>query len=200
MIGYVIGAVVLLALGFIAYRTLKVKTQANELNEARYERIRSLVDIIERGGVPTAEEVAPFALGLGTREATFDLLLGINRLDLFPSDLVSIQKSAEANMSTWLEFPTELDALPDEIEHVRRVTIPFDEANRVHYEVFRFRVNEPHWAAADGWLLGVVGPYFDDSKPYDFPGGTFSRFKKFGTVEPEEEVAWVHENIAMRRG
>jgi hypothetical protein len=200
MTGYIIGTIVSAILGFVFFRRWKVGRQSKELNERRFQRIKSLVDIFDRGQTPTVEEVRPFAQSIGTREATFRLLSEKQRLDLFPADLLTIEKGAESNLSTWLEFPTELDALPDEVEHLKRVTIPFDKENNVHYEVFKFRVNEPHWASKDGWILGVVGPYFDDSKPYDFPAATFSRFSsKFGTIEPEDEVKWVHNNIAMRR-
>jgi hypothetical protein len=87
------------------------------------------------------------------------------------------------------------------MEHVKRVTFDFDRQNNfVHYEVFKCRVNEPHWAAKDGWFLGVVGPYFDDSKPYDFPQATFSRIDStIDKITPDEEAKWVHENISMRR-
>jgi len=81
---------------------------------------------------------------------------------------------------------------------VKRVTIKYDN-NNVYYYVFKFKINEPHWAAKDGWMLGVVGPYFDDSKPYDFPSGTFSRLSsKYETTSPDDEAKWVHENISMK--
>lgn len=198
MTGYIIGIGVFVTLGFLFYRKWKVAKQNKELNESRFERIKSLVDIFDRGQIPTVDEIDPFARNVGTREATFRLLSEKQKLDLFPVNLMTIEKGAEANLSTWLEFPTELDALPDEIEHLKRVTIPFDKDNDVYYEVFKFRAHEPHWASKDGWMLGVVGPYLDDSRPYDFAAATFSRFNKLGTIEPEEEVKWVHNNIALR--
>jgi hypothetical protein len=84
------------------------------------------------------------------------------------------------------------------MELVKKVTYKIENEN-VYYYVFKFRINEPHWAAKDGWMLGVVGPYFDDSKPYDFPGGTFSRLSKIDSVSADDEAKWVHENIAMTR-
>ena len=48
-------------------------------------------------------------------------------------------------------------------------------------------------------MLGVVGPYFDDSRPYDFTS-TFSRINsKLGEISAKDEAKWVHENIAMAR-
>jgi hypothetical protein len=176
-----------------------VNTQSQKLASERFERIKPLLVKFDGGQAISADEVKPFAFGLGTREATYELLKEKNSLNLFPAELLTIEKGAEANLATWLEFPTELDAIPDEMEHIKRVTIPFDKENNVYYHVFKFRTNEPHWAAKDGWMMGVVGPYFDDSKPYDFPGATFSRLSSLvGTITPEEEAKWVHENISMR--
>ncbi len=199
MVTYIIGTIVLLLIGFAIYRNWKVNKQNQELNEKRFQRIKYLVDKFESGHNPTDDEVRPFATNLATREDTYGLLKEKDKLSLFPSDLLTIEKGAEASLATWLEFPTELDALPNEIEHLKKVTIPFDNENNVHYHVFKFRVDEPHWAAKDGWMLGVVGPYFDDSKPYDSPGATFSRLSsRLGTIEPEEEAKWVHNNISMK--
>ncbi|HAB53405.1 MAG TPA: hypothetical protein DCE80_14740, partial [Ignavibacteriales bacterium] len=156
---------------------------------------------LESGQDLTQTDILPFAKNIKTRQLTFQLLNDHNKTDLFPKEFYSIEKAAESYLVNWLEFPTELDACPDEIEHIKRVTFDFDGNNNfVHYEVFKYRVNEPHWAAKDGWILGVVGPYFDDSKPYDFPQATFSRVSStVDKVSPDEEAKWVHENISMRR-
>jgi hypothetical protein len=117
---------------------------------------------------------------------------------LFPDIFNTIEKGAETDLANWLEFPTELDACPDEIELEEKVIIDFDGDNLCYY-VFKFRTYEPHWAAKDGWILGVAGPYFDYSKPYDFVS-VFSRFtSKQGEISPKEEAKWVHDNIAMIR-
>jgi hypothetical protein len=199
MMIYAIGAVVLFIAGFVFYRNWKVNGQSQKLASERFERIKPLLEKFDGRQNISVDEVKPFAFGLGTRETTYELLKEKDRLDLFPSELLTIEKGAEANLATWLEFPTELDAIPDEIEHIKRVTIPFDKENNVYYHLFKFRTKEPHWAAKDGWMMGVVGPYFDDSKPYDFPGATFSRLSSLeGTITPEEEAKWVHENISIR--
>lgn len=124
-----------------------------------------------------------------------------NKTNLFPQEYNSLIAEAESNLANWLEFPTEFDAWPNEIEHIKRVIFDFDQQNNfVHYEVFKYRADEPHWAAKNGWILGVVGSYFDDSKPYDFPKATFSRVSStIDKVTSDEEAKWVHVNISMRR-
>lgn len=198
---FILTPIALIIIIFVACRFNKVKRQNNKFNHERFDRIKELYSKMENGEHLTHEDVAPFAENVLTRETTFQLLKDHSKTDLFPQEYYSIVKGAESNLATWLEFPTELDACPDEIEHIKRVTIDFDGQNNfVHYEVFKYSVNEPHWAAKDGWMLGVVGPYFDDSKPYDFPHSTFSRIgSTIDKVLPEEEAKWVHENISLRR-
>ena len=197
----IIGALVVMVVVFMIYRNIKVNKQNKEINEQRYERIKPLVQKLEAGENLTTKDVEQFAEKLKTREVTFQLLAEHNRLDLFPEKFNNLVSGAAGNLANWLEFPTELDACPDEMEHMERITFDFDGQNNfIHYEVFKYRIDEPHWAAKDGWMLGVVGPFFDDSKPYDFQAATFSRVSStVDKVTPKEEAKWVHENIAMRR-
>jgi hypothetical protein len=197
----VIGFIVLAIVIFVIYRTWSVKKQNRKLNEQRFERIKPLYEKLESRQFITTEDILPYARNLLTREVVFQLLREHNKTDIFPKEYFTLIKGAENNLANWLEFPTELDACPDEIEHVRRVTFDFDGQNNfVHYEVFKYRVDEPHWAAKNGWILGIVGPYFDDSKPYDFPHATFSRVNStLNEITPDEEAKWVHDNISKRR-
>lgn len=197
----IIGLIFLVIILFAVFRLQKVKNQNRKLNEQRFERIKSLYDKLESGQPVTTEDILPYSKNLLTRMTTYQLLSHHGKSDLFPKEYFSIVKGAESNLANWLEFPTELDACPDEIEHIKRVSFDFDGQNNfVHYEVFKYRVNEPHWAAKDGWMLGVVGPYFDDSKPYDHAQATFSRVSStLDKVSPDEEAKWVHENISKRR-
>jgi hypothetical protein len=197
----IVGIIILAVATFVVYRLMTVKRQNSKLNAERFDRIKPLYDKLESGQTLTTEEVLPYAKNLLTRETTFQLLNEHAKIELFPKEYNTLIKGAESNLANWLDFPTELDICPDEIEHIKRITYDFDGHNNfVHYEVFKYRVNEPHWAAKDGWILGVVGPYFDDSKPYDFPHSTFSRVSStVDKVTPDEEARWVHENISLKR-
>ena len=197
----IIGLIVLAVVVFAIYRFKTVHRQNKKLNAKRFNRVKELYDKLESGQELTEKDILPFAKNILTRETVFQLLADYGKTNLFPNEYNTLIKAAESNLANWLEFPTELDACPDEIEYIKRVTFNFDGQNNfVHYEVFKYRVNEPHWAAKDGWCLGVVGPYFDDSKPYDFPQATFSRIgSTLEKVTPDEEAKWVHENISMKR-
>ena len=194
----VIGVIVFAIILFAVYRYIVVNIQNNKLNKIRLARIEPIYEKLRNEIELTKEEVLPFTSNLLTRETTFQLLNQYKKIELFPDYFNTIEKGAESNLANWLEFPTELDACPDEMELEEKVTIDFD-GNNVYYYVFKFRTNEPHWASKDGWMLGVVGPYFDDSKPYDFTS-VFSRLSsKLNEIDAKDEAKWVHENIAMAR-
>lgn len=197
----IVGLIVLAIVIFAVYRLVNVKRQNNKLNAERFEKVKELYDKLESGQEIIEVDVLPFAKNILTRQTAYQLLADHNKTNFFPKEFNNLISGAESNLANWLEFPTELDVCPDEIEHIKRITFDFDGQNNFcHYEVFKCRVNEPHWAAKDGWFLGAVGPYFDNSKPYDFPHSTFSRISsKLDKVTPEEEAKWVHENISYRQ-
>jgi hypothetical protein len=197
----IIGILALALLIFAMYRYIKVKWQNEKLNWESFNRVKPVYDKLIHREDLTGEEVFPYAKNILTRETVYNILEKYKRTDLFPKEYYTIVKAAESNLANWLEFPTELGVCPDEMEHVKRVTFDFDGQNHfVHFEVFRYRVNEPHWAAKEGWNLGVVGPYFDDSEPYDFPASTFSRIGGMSDkVTPDGEAEWVYENIFKKR-
>ncbi len=195
----VIGIVVLIVIIFMIYRYFAFQKEGAENQKLRFERIKPLQEKLINKEEINKEFVFEYAKDNKTRELTYEILSEHNKAELFPKEYFTIESGAESSLVNWLEFPTELGQAPNDIIHVKNVTIKFD-GNDVYYHVYKYITKEPHWAAKDGWMLGVVGPYFEDSKPYDFPAATFSRCSsKFGEIEPEEEAKWVHENIALKR-
>jgi hypothetical protein len=200
MLTIIITLLVLPVITVSSYRFI-VFTKANaKISKKRFARVKPLYSKLKDGELITKDDVYEYAKNLLTRVMAFELLQHNNVAGIFPGEFNTFEKAAESNLANWLEFPTELNTCPDEIQHVKRVTIYVDEENHfVHYEVFEFRINEPHPAAKRGWMLGVVGPYFDDSEPYDYPSCTYSRFSRNSTIGScEEEAIWVHENILMQ--
>ena len=114
-----------------------------------------------------------------------------DRSSIFPQQYNTVEKSAESFLVNWLEFPTELNAAPDEIELADSIILPGQPD--LEYLVFRFKSRR----LADQWMLGVVGPFGNDSKPFEIPKRIFSRFNVAGTVSALDEVRWVHTNIAV---
>ena len=196
----IIGILVLIVVLFIMYRVFTIRRAQRKFNQEKFERIEPLIDKFDTKEGVTKADVLPYAANSSTRAITYHLLDDNDKLYLFPIQYETIEKAAESHLTNWLEFPDELGCAPDEMTLLERVSIDFEGSNAYYY-IFKFMINEPHWAAKEGWILGVVGAYFDDSKPFDFPKATFSRFSsKFGEITPEDEAKWVHENIALTKG
>ena len=198
----VLTALVLTMAGHIVWRVIvSFRKATRQESQKRFERVKLLCDQLQLGLPLVQSDIYDYAKNRLTREATFQLLQNSHLTNLFPEEFYTIEKAAESNLANWLEFPTELGTYPDEIEHLKKVSIAVEEPiHFVHYHVYRFRVNHPHWAATQGWMLGVVGPYTDTSKPYDHPNSTFSRLGNISDANlPDEEAHWVHENISLCR-
>lgn len=174
------------------------KKHKRKTAEIKYLRVQPLYLKLKNREEPDPQEIYAFANDTLTREETFCVLLDHGRQDLFPAEFYTIEKAAESYLENWLDFPTELDSCPDEMEYVAKVNLTDDKITSI-YHVFRFCIGEPHWAAKKGWMLGVVGPYNDDSKPYDFPSATFSRFISSAETNPNDEALWVHNQLKSGR-
>ena len=177
---------------FFIYRSQAEKLENDISEEQRFIRVQQLYERLHDQQMTSESELMEYVKNISTREIVYQLLQTYHKEELFPKAYYTFEYAAASNLANWLEFPTELGTCPDEIEHVKKV----DAANgKEFYHVFKFRVTAPHWAAENGWMLGVVGPYTGDSKPYDTPKHTFSRYAKENESTPEEEVRWVIANI-----
>ena len=88
---------------------------------------------------------------------------------------------AQEQLSTWLAYPTELAARPDEIQPVGSAEVATEEGPADMF-IFRFRTREPHWAAHNGWMIGVAGPYVRSQQPTR-EGHSYT----FSALTPEDE-------------
>ena len=193
-------ALLLTATASLVYPLISLGRTAREASKQRFKQLQFLFNKLERGQSITGSDVYDCAKNILTRQATFQLLQKWDLTAIFPEEFYTMEKAAESNLATWLEFPTELGICPDEINYLKKVAINLDDQiNFFCYYVFRFRMKPPHWIANKGWMLGVVGPYFDNSQPYDHPNSTFSRFHNItdSNFAAEEEAKWVHEYISL---
>ena len=102
-------------------------------------------------------------------------------------------------MVRWLAYPTELGRAPDEIDQIAVVPVEVEDGPADLY-VFKFKTFEPHWAAKDGWTVGVSGPFLESEQPTpNGKGGTFSRFDSFDSQSIEQHVEAIRENFGNWR-
>ena len=197
---YIAGAIAVAVVGFIIWRYLATVQGQRKLIIGLLEKVAPVSDALDSNKEPDALVVHQLANDPVTRCALYDTLLTHHRLDLFPDELLTWPAIAEADMVFWLSHPNELETPPDEIELAGKVSKRFPNLpTNLHYFVFKFRVDPPHWAAKNGWMAGVAGPYNLKTKPMPGGSGTFSRLEPFDSRSLKEHVEFSH-NIATENG
>jgi hypothetical protein len=180
-----------IAFAWTMYRALYVNKRSRKLTEEKFHLFEDIIGKLISGQTIEPERVLELAQNPSTRFNLFKILERFDQGSVFPRQYNTVEKSAERFLVNWLEFPTELSAAPDEIELADRINLPG--LPDLEYLVFRFKSRR----LTGQWMLGVVGPFGVDSKPFEIPQRIFSRFNATGTVSPLDEVRWVHTNIAV---
>lgn len=188
-----LGGVALLILIFVAWRYY-MTVRGRWVYFHALSGIAPVLKALRVGTIPDSAEVLRFAEDRRTRKVLFDTLTEAKRLDLFPSQYLTWEALAESDLALWLWHPNELGSPPDEIELMAKVPAPSPALpHPSEYFLFRFRTQPPHWAAKDGWMAGVAGPYMTAGDPSPHAGGTFSQFEPYDSRSPEEHVKIIHE-------
>jgi hypothetical protein len=191
----IIGFCVLLIVPILFFlRHHYVKQNLERLIQVKYAAIKTLMMTLESGSAVNKTEVMVIAQNPALRITLFRMLETFGRSEVFPTEFYTEERGAESYMVNWLEFPTELGQAPDEILLMKIVTL--EVKIRIHYYVFKFRTISPRWASKLEWMLGVCGPYNNESTPFDVPRRVFSRFNQASQINLETEVQWVHDNIS----
>ena len=192
----IVGGLVALVAIFVVWRIYATIVGGSRAYKARLAAIGPVTTALANGSEPSEADVLRFARDRVTRQVLFEVLREAGRIDLFPSELRTWPALAEANLVAWLCHPNELQVPPDEIELM--ATLPAPGAADTHYFLFRYKTNPPHWAAKDGWMAGVAGPYDLTKDPEPYAPGTFSRFEAFESRTHEEHVA-IHHRLVIER-
>ena len=160
----------------------------------RDEKLLARIDPIGRkidaGETVSPQEVATLAAQPEIRHMLFAVLRQMNRHDLLPNDYLSSISQGESALAYWMMHPNELQGAPEEIEFVETVKRPVN-GQDADFHVYRYKMPSGHWAAKDGWLLGLAGPIRVDCEPYVDMLGAFSRAGDIeGKVNPTDLVDW----------
>ncbi len=185
----ILGLILLVVVLFLAYLVYVTYSESKHVVRIKNKLI-PIVSALENGQEPNSELVRSLAADPETRNRLFDCLAAFDRLEAIPPEYRTQLAIAESDMVYWLCHPNELRQPPDEIEMMETVEIDLGaEAGRKRFYVFRYRTHPPHWAAGDGWMAGISGPYpLDESEIVTMPGSTFSDFEPFDARTPEEHV------------
>ena len=185
------GVVVAALLGaFILWRWTSVARGARQRDERLLARLDPIGQKIDAGGAVSPEEIGSLAAPPEIRHMLFGLLREMGRPDLLPTKYSSSIAQGESALAYWMMHPNELQDAPEAIEFVETVKRAVD-GQEADFHVYRFRMSAGHWAAKNGWMLGLAGPMETAVEPYSHLPGAFSRAgDSDGKVKPSELVDW----------
>ena len=157
----------------------------------------SLASLIRRGQAVDQPVIDAVARDDEMRKWLFTFLKEKNLLDRMDERYRTQEELAASDLVNWLIYPTELGTAPDRIELLKKVTVDTQSADgTLEYFIFKFRTLAPHWAAKDGWMVGVSGPFKVTEYPsVDAYGETFSAFEKLDDRPPEAYLNRVRDLI-----
>lgn len=99
------------------------------------------------------------------------VLEGINKINVYPKDLLSQERIAKSLMIDWLKYPTELNDEPEYIELVDTI-----KNENIIYYIFKFTAKEGSLKER-GYMIGVSGGFYIDKISSQNTGHTFSNFE-----------------------
>jgi hypothetical protein len=169
---------------FLVWRTLRATSRRDRAVEAL---VQPLVARISNSEDVEATEIAAVARNPLTRNRLYDALESIGRIDLFPREYSTPEALAESDLTYWLAHAHELGHAPDEIVLAEKLRRAGPDGDTADYYVFKFRTLPPHWAAANGWLAGIAGPY-KPGKSMTMARATFSRLEPFDKCTASEHL------------
>jgi hypothetical protein len=191
--------VVTLIVAFVVWRIAATIRATARRDQMLLEKLEPVAQALSSNHDPSPELVDKHAKDRLTRTTLYGLLEEYGRESLFPKAHFSAESFAESDMVRWLIHPNELDAVPDHIRLAERVEKDSETTiGMVEYYVFQFRTNPPHWAADNGWLAGVSGPFLKGKPPEIHRPGTFSRFEVYDSKSADEHAEYCHRSMLQR--
>jgi hypothetical protein len=194
-----LGTLASTAVAFVAWRIWATYSGGARSYSELASRIEPVRSQLAAGQDPDPGDLERFARDRTTRRVLYDALERHEKLASFPAVYRTPEAIAEADLVLWLTHPNELAAVPDEVELMAALPAPGPAFEGQRYFLFRYRTHPPHWAAKDGWLAGVAGPYAVEGPATAGAPGTFSRFDPYDSKTPEEHVLATH-RLVMERG
>ena len=150
---------------FIVWRWTSVGRGMRLRDERLLVRLDPVAKRIQDGEVVSPEEIERMAARPEIRFMLFAMLRELKRPELIPDNYSSSVAQGESALAYWMMHPNELQDAPEEIGLVETVKRPI-RGEEAEFHVYRFKMPAGHWAAKDGWLLGLAGPIKQGVEPY----------------------------------
>lgn len=186
----IIAVIAVVVVAFIIWRWTSVGRGAQQRDKKLIARFDPIGKKIDAGETISLQEIEALAERPENRYMLFAMLRHMNKSDLLPTKYSSSVSQGESALAYWLMHPNELQDAPEEIKVIETVRKPVN-GQEADFHVYRYRMPAGHWAAKNGWLLGLAGPMIIGSEPYADMPGAFSRAGDIeGNVKPSELIDW----------
>lgn len=156
----VIGIIVIVATKFIIIKTIYNKIRISNLTEddLKFDEVRSIYKALKKRKNPKKEKVYRLTQNIEKRVLVYDLLYKFNKIDVYPTELLTIEKLSESYLANWLNMNDDFDSFPNKIEYDHKIELENEKA----IIAIEFEVYEPHMYAKRGVMVGYVG--YDELK------------------------------------
>jgi hypothetical protein len=189
MVLWIVGITAVMVGVFMLVRYASLARGGRRRDEGILLTFAPLIAGLEGGQEPTTEELRELGAAPQVRPLMHSILEEHGCAQLLPPEFRETPEVARALLAHWMMHPNELQEAAVELEP-ERVLQRRIEGRPADFHVLRFRMREGHWAGQD-WLLGVVGPFFEDDEAFKGPAGAFSRAgDKAGSTDPVELLDW----------
>jgi hypothetical protein len=180
--------VVLDLLGIIPGISMESCARAATLNDPLCAFF-AVVSLLKKNQRPPNEALQLVADSLETRVPLHNQLARLERLDLFPANLLTFESFAAASMAEWLLYPTELGYEPTRLELIAKVS-GMSEGKECIMCLWKVAAEDRSAFAA------ASGPY-DVTAPVGPVSGnnTFSTFTEWESRSPDEHLREIVETL-----
>jgi hypothetical protein len=171
----IIGIIVVLSVKFLIIKTIYDRIRISNLtgDKLKFDNIRPIYKKLKRGKLPNSNRIEKYSYNLEKRTLVYDVLDKFDKKNLFPKELLTIEKSSESYLANWLNMCDDYDDFPNEIFYENRVDLKDGKT----ILIFKFKAYEPHILAEKGWLIGYVGYKSSKIELYKKPDILMSYFR-----------------------
>lgn len=195
MILKILLGVVAVVLGLFVFGIWNVRRASRRRDAAVAGLVEPVLGRVSRGEAGADEAVRELMRAPGTRNETIMRLMEMERQDLIPEEMMTMERMAEGVMANWLMHGNELGAAPAEVETVETFEVEHEGANGL-VMLLKFRAPAGHWAEGAGWMAGIAGPFWEDGEARNVAQVTFSELRPFAAMSAEEHFEDLKKAVA----
>ena len=176
-------------LGIAPGASTEVLERAQNFEDGRIA-LFAIVSLLKKQREPAQSAIERCASSHAVRDGLYTQLKQLNRLDLFPSQYLSLDSFAACAMVQWLMYPSELGREPEALDLVARLAGKSDDGEDAAMYLWKCTSDGHAFACANG-------PYHLNAPIGELLGGySFSNFKAWAEATPEQHLAEIVDTLA----